>query len=173
MRTVRVHDAGVEDAAPGDRFLLLKESDDACLVRDPATGERRYLPADGLERVDGPPVAVEDAPEALRALAARDGRLGLLVDLVGRWSADACGDAADGTTGLTDDADPDTARATPVRTLLAETTLCESDLHGALADLEAAGLIDRVERENPLLGRQGRAYRPTERAREAVERLRS
>lgn len=174
MRTVQVRDEGVENAAPGDRYLLLKTSGDACLVRDPATGERRYLPADAVERVDGPPVALADAPESLRALAARDGRLGLLVDLVDRWSADAPGTAADGDTAPVEDPDPDPdGGATPVRTLLDETTLCESDLHGALADLEAAGLVDRVEREDPLLGRQGRAYRPTERALSAVGRLRS
>lgn len=173
MRTVRVRDDGVEDATSGDRFLLLKESGDACLVRDPATGERRYLPADGLERVDGPPVSLADAPDSLRALAARDGRLGLLLDLVGRWQADA-GDAAGPTDGGDADADPDPdGDATPVRTLLDETTLCESDLHGALADLEAAGLVDRVEHEDSLLGRQGRAYRPTERALSTVGRLRS
>ncbi len=167
MRTVRV-DGEVEDATPGQRFLLLKESGDACLVRDPATGERRYLPTDAVERVDAPPVALADAPESLRALAARDGRLGLLVDLVDRWDGDA--------NGAPDEDDPDPepdGGATPVRTLLDETTLCESDLHGALADLEAAGLIDRVERTDPLLGRSGRAYRPTERALSAVERLRS
>lgn len=163
MRTVRITDDGVDDATSGDRLLLLQTSGDAWLVRDPATGERRYVPADAVERVDGPPVSLDAAPDSLRVLAARDGRLGLLVDLVARGSGDAAGDP---------DSDPDHTRATPVRTLLDETTLCESALNGALADLEAAGLVDRVEHSDPL-GRPGRAYRPTERARETIARLRS
>jgi len=168
MRTVRVRepvDGTDADVDAGDRYLLLKASDDACLVRNPRTGRRRYLPADALERVDAPPVDLDaDTPRPLRALAARDGRLGLLLDVVARRDTDDPPRAGPAT------ADTPGEGAVPVRTLLDETSLCESDLHGALADLEAAGLLERVEPEGPL---RGRAYRPTERALTVVETLRS
>lgn len=144
------------DGQPGDRYVLLKASGEAWLVRDPATGERRYLPADRLERVDEPPLAAAagSVPAPVRRVltAVRDERtLGLLVTVVDRW------------TGGEEPA------PTPVRWLLDATALCESDLHGALAELEAAELITRTESEAP---GGGRAYRPTETAVEAVERLR-
>lgn len=154
-----------EDLRPDDRYVLLKASGDAWLVRDPATGERRYLPADRLERVDEPPLAAAAgsvSPTVRGVLTAvRDERtLGLLVTVVDRWFARG----ADGDAG--EDRDP---APTPVRWLLDATALCESDLHGALAELEAAELIARTEAD--ALG-GGRAYRPTEAAIDAVERLR-
>ncbi|PSQ59462.1 hypothetical protein BRD18_03290 [Halobacteriales archaeon SW_7_71_33] len=163
MRTVRVRapeSGGLpEGVEPGDRRLLLKISGDACLVRDPATGERRYLPADRLERVDASPLDLDgdgdsDVPAVLRALAGNGRAVGLLVELVSR-AEEGDGD------GVQRDA------ATPVRVLLDATTLCESDLHGVLAEVEAAGLVERVERS---VG--GRAYRPTDRGREAVDSIR-
>ena len=159
MRTVRVRapESGdlPEGVEPGDRRLLLKVSGDACLVRDPATGEQRYLPADRLERVDASPLDLSldddgDVPEALRGLAGDGQAVGLLLELVSR-AEEGDGD------GVQRDA------ATPVRVLLDATTLCESDLHGVLAEVEAAGLVERVERS---VG--GRAYRPTDRGCEAV-----
>lgn len=114
MRTVR--------DAEGQRYLLEKESADASLVRDPETGERRHLPNDELEVVEGESALVTAAravPEpARRALTAvHDERaLGLLVELDGR-----------GPLG--------------VRTLLADLDCCESDLHGMVAEFQAAGLV--------------------------------
>jgi hypothetical protein len=172
MRTVRVvsGESTAEDATdsltPGERYVLLKASGAAWLVRDPTTGERRYLPADRLERVDEPPLAAAAdgvAPSLRRLLTAvRDERtLGLLVTVVDRWRT-----AADSP----EDADADAGRsATSVRWLLDATSLCESDLHGALAELEAADLLARTATDAP---GGGRAYRPTERALDAVERLR-
>jgi len=42
----------VEDG-DGTRYLLVKRSGDASLVRDPATGEERYVPNDELSAVEG------------------------------------------------------------------------------------------------------------------------
>jgi hypothetical protein len=57
--------------------------------------------------------------------------------------------------------------ATGVRTFLAAPTLCGSDRHGVLAELEAAGLVDRADQP---VG--GCAYRPTTPTIEAVDALR-
>jgi len=54
-----------------------------------------------------------------------------------------------------------------VRTLLARTTLCESDLHGRLAELQAGGLIE----ERRIAGERG--YATTETASEALAALRA
>ncbi|MFB6302315.1 MAG: hypothetical protein ABEH78_05580 [Haloferacaceae archaeon] len=136
MRTVR--------DASGDRYLLVKESSEASLVRDPETGEERYVDAADLDPVDGesPLVTAADAvPETTRRLilAARDERaLGLLVEL------DARGPVA-------------------VVDLLSAYDLCESDLHGLLAEFRAAGLV--VERE--VAGQRG--YGLTDEARTALD----
>lgn len=136
MRTVR--------DASGERYLLVKESAEASLVRDPATGEERYVDADDLDPVEGesPLVTAADAvPETTRRLilAARDERaLGLLVEL------DARGPLA-------------------VVDLLSAYDLCESDLHGLLTEFRAAGLV--VERETG--GRRG--YALTDEARVALD----
>lgn len=138
MRTVR-------DEA-GDRYVLLKRSGESSLVRDPETGERRHLPNDSLSTVEGePPLSTTAArvSEPLRTLltAVPDDRaLGLLIDL--------------------DDRGP-----LAVRTLLATTDLCESDLHGLLAEFRAAGLLE----ETTVAGERG--YGTTERANEALSVL--
>jgi hypothetical protein len=138
MRTVR--------DASGDRYLLVEESAEASLVRDPETGEERYVDADDLDPVEGesPLATAADAvPEPTRRLllAARDDRaLGLLVEL------DARGPIA-------------------VVDLLGAYDLCESDLHGLLAEFRAAGLV--VERE--VAGRRG--YALTDEARTALDRI--
>jgi len=72
-------------------------------------------------------------------LAPADGTLGVVADLVDRGPL-------------------------AVRTLLADHPLCESDLHGLLAELRAAGLI----REAAVAGRRG--YAATDAARAAVAR---
>ncbi|MEF8757168.1 MAG: hypothetical protein V5A33_02915 [Halobacteriales archaeon] len=108
------------------RLLLVKESGESSLVRDPESGETEYLPNDRLSALDGqsPLAAAAGAvPEAVRALATavRDERtLGLLVEL--------------------DDRGP-----LAVRTVMREYDLCESDVHGALLEFRAAGLVEETE----------------------------
>jgi hypothetical protein len=132
----------------GTRYLLLKKSAESSLVRDPDTGERRQLPNDRLETIDGDPPLVTAAtavPESLRTLltAVHDEHsLGLVIELVDRESM-------------------------AVRELLEATSLCESDLHGLVAELVAAGLF----RETTIAGE--RAYEATDVAREAIEQART
>jgi hypothetical protein len=140
MRTVR-------DAA-GTRYLLVKRSSDSTLVRDPETGVERYLPNDQLTVVEGVSalgVAAGGIPESVRRVvtaAHSDDGLGLLVELTDRGSV-------------------------AVRDLLGAYDLCESDLHGLLAEFRAAGLV----RECEVAGERG--YEATETTREAVDALRS
>lgn len=118
MRTVR--------DADGNDYLLLKESGESSLVRDPETGETCHLPNDELEPVGGESplsTAATAVPEDLRRVltAVPDERaLGLLVEIEAR-----------GPVG--------------VRALLSEYDLCESDLHGLLAEFRAAGLVVEAE----------------------------
>lgn len=138
MRTVRDE--------RGKRYLLEKESDEASLVRDPESGETRHLPNEQLTVVDGEsPLATASRAVPLpvrRALTAvRDERaLGLLVEV------DRRGPVA-------------------VRTLLGETEYCESDLHGALAEFRAAGLVA----ETDVAGERG--YETTDDGHSAVTTL--
>jgi len=139
MRTVR------DDS--GTRYILLKESGESSLVRDPETGTERHLPNDELEAVEGESPLVTAAgavPEAVRTVltAAHDERaLGLLVEL-------------------------DTRGPLSVEALVDSYDLCESDLHGLLAEFRAAGLI----REAEVTGRRG--YDTTATASEALDALR-
>jgi hypothetical protein len=139
MRSVR------DDA--GNRYLLVKRSAESSLVRDPETGGERYLPNAEL-RVDAETEPLRTAAEAVsepvrRALTAvpSDRELGLLVELTDRGPV-------------------------AVRTLLDAYDLCESDLHGTLAEFRAAGLID----ETRVAGERG--YEATETANQAVASLR-
>jgi hypothetical protein len=135
----------VEDGN-GDRYILLKESGESSLVRDPATGERRHLPNDDLEPVAGEsPLETATAPlpaETVGLLTAVPDRraLGLLLEVDER-----------GPVG--------------VRALLAY-DLCESDLHGLLGEFRAAGLIT----ERTVDGERG--YDTTDAGAEALSRLR-
>jgi len=137
----------VEDA-DGDRYLLVKRSSESSLVRDPDTGEEVHLPNDALETVeDGAPLTTvaNVVPESRRRVltAVHDDRaLGLLLELDERGPTD-------------------------VRALLDRYELCESDLHGLLAEFRAAGLV--VETEVP----GGRGYETTAAASEALATLRS
>ncbi|WP_142856069.1 DUF7346 family protein [Salinigranum halophilum] len=139
MRTVRDTD--------GARYLLVKRSSDATLVRDPETGAEQYLPNDELTEAEGVSaltVAASGVPESVRRVvtaAHTEDALGLLVELVDRGPL-------------------------PVRDLLSAYDLCESDLHGLLAEFRAAGLI----RERDAAGERG--YEATETTREAVAALR-
>lgn len=141
MRTVRGPD--------GTRYLLLKESSDASLVRDPATGEERYLPNAELDPVDGSAGALELAatavePAVRRVLTAtpNDRALGLLLELDRRGPIAA----AD---------------------LVGSYDLCESDVLGLIGEFRAAGLVE----EATVAGERG--YALTETGRDGVRILRA
>jgi hypothetical protein len=130
----------------GSRYILEKQSADSSRVRDPETGEQLHLPNDALEPVDASPlrVATDALAEEAVTLVTRvpnERALGLLVDLDER-----------GPTG--------------VRRLLDVTDLCEGDLHGLLAALQAGGLLAEVT----VAGERG--YETTETASAALDRLR-
>ena len=138
MRTVR------DDA--GNRYLLVKRSSESSRVRDPETGAERFLPNEELEVLDDDPLALaaRAIPESVRLVcrAARtDAALGLLVEL--------------------DERGPTSARA-----LLERYDRCESDLHGLVSELVAAGAIERAD----VFGERG--YRLTEEASDGLDRLR-
>lgn len=128
--------------ADGRRYLLVKRSGEASLVRDLCTGEEQYLPNEMLSDGGEPPlvaVARSLTDETTNALPVNDDRMvGLLLEIHRR-----------GPVG--------------VRSLLDDYALCESDLHGALAELQAAGLLDEAR----VAGERG--YRATERARDLLE----
>jgi hypothetical protein len=133
----------VEDA-DGRRWLRLKRSAESSLVRDPVTGERTSLPNASLSPIEGADplaVAADAAPAALRD------RLGPLPD--------------DRAVGLLVELGAGGPRS--VRGLLDETDLCESDLHGMVGELGAAGLLE----ETTVAGRRG--YALTEAASSALE----
>lgn len=140
MRTVRDGD--------DNRYQVLKVSGDAYLLRDPATGEERYRPAEELEPIDDRDalgVAAEAVPESVRRVLASthdDRSLGLLIEIVDRGPMS-------------------------VLELLDEYTLCESDLHGLCGELRAAGLIA----ETTVNGHRG--YEATPIAIEGIETLRA
>jgi len=131
----------------GQRFVVEKRSSDAWLVRSIDGGETTYRDPGELtvlENVAPLEGVAGSVPGPVRRLltAVHDERvLGLVLTTVDR----------DGVA---------------VRTLLAETTLCESDLHGALGELVAAGLLE----ETTVAGERG--YAPTELARSAAASLR-
>jgi len=138
MRTVRAGDGTV--------YLLRKESSESSLVEHPETGDRRHLPNDELEPVDGESpltTASRAVPDPVRAVvtATHDERaLGLLLEIEERGPVD-------------------------VRSLTEAYDLCESDLHGLLAEFRAAGLV----RATDVTGVRG--YESTERASAGLEAL--
>lgn len=131
----------------GRRYVLLKESADSSRVRDPETGEERYVRNDRLEPVEGESaldVAASSVPEPIRRVLSAvpdDRALGLLVEIDGRGPL-------------------------AVRDLL-EFELCESDIHGLVGELRAAGLIDEVEIDGE------RGYDTTATTTEALDGLRN
>lgn len=136
MRTVE-HD--------GDPYLLIKSAEDACLVRDPETGSERYIPNDELTVTGDSPLAVAAGavPEPQRRLLTAvhsQQDLGLLVEL-------------------------DTGGPLSVREILGRYDLCESDLHGRITELRAAGLLEEAD-----IGGE-RGYGTTDLATEALENL--
>lgn len=127
----------------GNRYLLLKQSSESSLVRNPETGERLHLPNEALEPVEGKSTAatvLAPIPEAVQTLvtAVHDERsLALLVEL-------------------------DTEGPMAVRTLMSQYDFCESDLHGLLGELQAARLITEKE----VVGERG--YETTDLGSEAL-----
>jgi hypothetical protein len=113
----------VEDAA-GRRLLLVKRSAGSSLVRDPETGEERFVPTEELTVRDGvdplvtAAAAVEPSVRDRLGVGHDERSLGLLVTLARA---------------------PRSARA-----LLEATTLCESDLLGLVTELRAAGLVEET-----------------------------
>jgi hypothetical protein len=140
MRTVR--------DADGTAYLLLKRSSESSRIRDPKTGEERYVPNAELELVDeASPLstaagAVDEPVRRLIRAVHDDETLGLLVELVDRGPLAAV-------------------------TVLDAYDLCESDLHGRLTELQVAGLVDATEVD----GRRG--YAATDLARGAIASLRA
>jgi len=115
----------VRDAA-GETYLLVKRSAESSRVRDPATGEERYVDNDELRIVDGEsPLATAasgvPAPVRRTLRAVRDDRS------LGLWRSSSTRDRSPRSTSL-DAAD-----------------MCESDLHGTITEFRAAGLIDEAE----------------------------
>jgi hypothetical protein len=130
----------------GDRYVLVKRSSDASLIRDPETGTERHVPNDELTATGESPLAVAagSIPEPQRRLvtAVHDEQgLGLLVELEDRGPLS-------------------------VRELLGRCDLCESDLHGRVGELRAAELV----RETDVGGERG--YETTEIASDGLAGLR-
>jgi hypothetical protein len=129
----------------GTRYLLLKRSGESSLVRNVDTGERTHLPNDQLEPAGESTVdtLVSVVPDEVRRLVTavhEDRSLALLLEL------DAEGPMA-------------------VRDMLDAYDFCESDLHGLLGELRAAGLVI----ETTVAGERG--YDTTEMAATALEKL--
>lgn len=130
----------------GDRYLLVKSSADSSLLRDPETGEERYVSNDELVVTGESPLvlAASAVPKPERRLLTAvhsESVLGLLVELDVRGPLSA-------------------------REILDRYDLCESDLHGRITELRVAGLV----READVDGERG--YAATDLATEALSRLR-
>jgi len=139
MRTVR--------DADGHTYLLVKRSAESSRVRDPETGTETHLPneklepAGGVDPLEAAARAVPDPVRRVLTVARSERALGLLVELHERG-------------GL------------PIRTILTEYDLCESDVHGLFTEFRAAGLVA----ETDVYGERG--YELTETGREGVGALR-
>ncbi len=129
----------------GTSYLLVKRSGESSRVRDPETGEERYLNNEHLDVSGASPLttAAHTIPESVRKVvtAVRNDRaLGLLCEI-------------------------DSRGPVSVRELL-DYDLCESDLHGLCAEFRAAGLLEECE----VAGERG--YRTAEPASQALSLLR-
>ena len=139
MRTVRDADGG--------HYLLVKQSGDSSLVRDPETGGEHYVANGELTVVDDESplstaaAGIDAGVRRLLTATYDDQSLGLVIELVDRGPLS--------TVALLDSYD-----------------LCESDLHGLLAEFRAAGLVEEADSD----GRRG--YAATTLATQAVEKLR-
>ncbi|ELY94922.1 hypothetical protein C482_17653 [Natrialba chahannaoensis JCM 10990] len=131
----------------GKRYLLLKRSEHASLVRDPQTGDECYVQNDRLDTVDAAdeldPVAqaVSSPVRTLLTTVHDEATLSLLISLADEGPLD-------------------------IRTILDRTTLCESDLHGRLTILTGADLLA----ETDVGGERG--YRLTDTCEAALETIR-
>jgi hypothetical protein len=131
----------------GNRLLLRKESGDSALVYDPESGEEYHVERSTISPIESPPLeataeaAIRNDVRRLVLAIPNQRALGLLVTLADRGP-------------LT------------VRTLLAETTVCESDISGLLASLTAAGVVE----ESDVAGERG--YAITDSTRRAIGELR-
>ncbi|MCH7660269.1 MAG: hypothetical protein IH933_06685 [Euryarchaeota archaeon] len=129
------------------RYLLLKRSGKSSLVRNPETGEEHYIENSALTAIEGTSAletAANEVSKETRQLlrAVHDDRtLGLLLVL-------------------------DSRGPLSVRELLTFDSLCESDFHGTIAELRAAGLLE----EREIAGERG--YGVTEEAKTALSSLR-
>jgi len=136
----------VEDA-DGNRLVVRKDGGESLLVADPTTGDEWYVDRDAVSPVDGQSAlatAAGGVPEPTRRVLAAvpdEAALAVRLELV--------------------DGGP-----VAVRDLLARYDLCESDLHGRLAELRAAGLLE----EATVAGERG--YDATDLATEAATALR-
>jgi hypothetical protein len=134
MQTVRDADDQV--------YLLLERGERSCRVRDPVTGTERSVRSETLEAASVPVLRAIG-----RAASSTIGaRLNTIVD--------------DRTLGLL----CEIRRREPVgvRPLLDDYGLCESDLHGTVGELRAAGLIEPAALDAFALSEAG--YRTTSRA---------
>ena len=138
MRTVRDES--------GTHYVLLKQSSESSLGRDPETGAEKHVANEELEPIDGESplaTAATAVPDSVRTVltAAHDDRaLGLLLELNRRGPLS-------------------------VHDLLDSYALCESDLHGLLGEFRAAGLVETTE----VLGQPG--YEATGMTTEALAHL--
>jgi len=130
----------------GTRYLLVKRSGESSRVRDPRTGEERYVPNDALE------LTAESALLAAGRAVPADVRrkLGTISD--------------ERTLGLLGEIS--VREPVGVLTLLDSYDLCESDLHGSLGELQAGGLIEPAKLDDFALAGD-RGYRTTEETRAA------
>lgn len=132
----------------GRRYLLLKRSSESSLVRDPATGEERYVanedldPAGGRSALETAASAVPPATRRVLSAVHDDESLGLLLEI------DRRGPVA-------------------VADLMGDYDRCESDMHGLFAEFRAAGLIE----ESSVAGQPG--YEATDAASEGLAPLRA
>lgn len=121
----------------GSQYILERAARDSWLVRDPRSGECHHRPPDQLRVVSGAsPLAL-----ASRSVPTADAEQLPLTDAQ--------------SIGLL--AEIRTHEPTAVRTLVGATEVCESDLHGMLAELAAADLV----RETTVAGEPG--YETTDR----------
>ncbi len=130
----------------GTRYLLIKSSEQSSLVRDPKTGTEQYLPNSELTVTGDSPLtiaakAVSEPQRRILTAVHSEQLLGLLIELDERGPLSA-------------------------RELLDLCDLCESDLHGRLMELRAAGLIRETDVEAE------RGYAVTELASEGLSALR-
>ena len=137
----------IVETTDGKRYRLLKRSADTSLVRCVDTAETKSVPTAELQ-----PVTDDTVDSA--SLAAFDDAVVQVVTTVPDER------------GLKLLTALDTHGPVPVEALLTEYEFCERELHARIAELQAAGLVTREDIQTH------RGYSTTERASEALTRLR-